>query len=143
VSRKAIVILATTAAALTACAKNSTDSNGQNQAELLQRLAYEKGEAVWRVAERKPDGSEYRVCLPTPHNGGIVYSPSRGTLAFTLNQGGNHKTLTATYASKPEHEVVFYWDQISESMGVSVDGKPASSRVVAEASQPWRLACPS
>jgi hypothetical protein len=138
-----IMLAGTVLAACDATLKNATGSKSQSQADLLQRLAYEKGEAVWRASEKNADGSEYRACFPIPHNGGIVYWPSHRTLAFTLNQGGHHKTLTATFASKPEHEVVFYWDQISESMSVSVDGKPAASRVVADASQPWRLNCPS
>ena len=145
-SRKAIFIIVLAAAALTACEygmpKNAADSKGQGESEILQRLAYEKGEVVWRVREKNTDGSEYRSCFQVPHNGGVIYWPSRHTLAFTLNQGGHHKTLTATYPPKPEHEVVFYWDQISESMSLSVDGKPADSRVVADERRPWRLTCP-
>jgi len=116
---------------------------GQTEVDLLERLAYEKGEAVWRVSETKAGGTQNLRCFPAPHNGAVIFWPSHRTLSFSLNQGGHQKTLTATFVSKPEHEVKFYWDQISESIGLWVDGKPAGKREVADDSRPWRLVCPS
>jgi hypothetical protein len=37
--------------------------------------------------------------------------------------------------------VIFYWDQIAENAGLSVDGKPAEKRV-AVPDTPWKLTCP-
>ena len=133
-----ILVLAAVSIGLTAC--GNTAQKGQT--DLLQRLAYEKGEVVWRVRETNRDGSENRECFRTPHNGGVVYWPSHHRLAFTLNQGALPKTMSVTFASKPEHEVTFYWDQISESMSVSVDGRAAQKREVGDGAGPWQLTCP-
>ena len=92
---------------------------------LRSRLAPGKGEVVWRISERTPYGTENRSCFDIAHGGAITYWPSKHTISFTLSQNGQRKTLTSTFASKPEHEVVFYWNQTSENIGLSVDGKPA------------------
>ena len=120
----------------------SCGNAGQSESDALgSRLAPGKGEVVWRVSEKRPGGTENRHCFTIPHRGAVVYWPSRRTLSFTLSQGGYRKTLTSTFDSKSEHEVIFYWDQIAENIGLSVDGKPARERA-AVPDTPWELSCP-
>lgn len=109
---------------------------------LLKQLAYEKGEAIWQVSEKAPDGSENVRCFLTPHKGAVVYWPSQHRLTFTLNQGGQFKTLTVMFPSRDDHKVRFFWNQISEMMDVRVDGIPAQRREIADGNSPWQLTCP-
>jgi len=111
------------------------------QQKLSTRLAPGRGEVVWRVGETNAHGTENRLCFGTPHDGGVIYWPSRRSISFTLGQSGQRKTLTGTFQPRVEHEVVFYWNQTSENMGLSIDGKPAKDfRVVPDTKAP--LACP-
>lgn len=109
--------------AFTGSAHGAERSNGN---DLERHLAARWGQFTWRVSEKQRDGSENRQCYSIPeHRGAIVYWPSRHTLSFTLSQGDRRKTQTAVFRSKPEHEVTFEWNQIGETMGLSVDHKPS------------------
>ena len=132
-----ILFLVTASIGLTACGNAA-----KSESEMLSsRLAPGKGEVVWRFSEKNHDGTENRQCFTIPHRGALVYWPSKHILSFTLSHGGFRKTLTSTFAPKSEHEVTFYWDQIAENMGLSVDGKPAKMRSTVP-DRPWQLTCP-
>ncbi|HEV2593869.1 MAG TPA: hypothetical protein VGU01_01555 [Sphingomicrobium sp.] len=106
---------------------------------LIRHLTALAGQFEWHVSERLPDGRENRQCFMVPHGGTVIYWPSHHSLSFALIQGGQErKTLIASFAAKPEHDVIFNWDQTAETVGLFVDGKPAQ----ALASKTKKLSCP-
>lgn len=113
----------------------------QSEADMFANFSNEKGTAAWKLAEQTANGDDNSSCHPLPHTGALVFDTSRHRLAFTITQAGLRKTMIAHFSHKPVHDVVLYWDQANEDMGLMVDGVDAQEKGAVYAG-PWRLACP-
>lgn len=123
---------------LTSCGSHADSNEGE---VLSRRLSPWKGDFKWHVSERRADGKENRQCFTVPHGGMVLFWPSRHAVSFAQTQGSEYKTVTVSFASKPEHDIVFDWDRTAETLGLFVDRTPAQ-KYETVSSRTQRPSCP-